>query len=365
MSSKQIHALTGIRGIAALWVVSLHAADYTNVSTLLPNWSSNLINKGWLGVDLFFILSGFVIAYVHQRDFGSLNYSLITKFLKLRLARIYPTHFVTTLILIPIVLGATFFSIYSFSQEANTNYNFERFLFSITLTNGWGFPDSSGWNIPSWSVASEWFAYLIFPLIAWVLNKIKSANIFGIIIFLIFFIMYTTAIIMNNGTQYMPQAEWVLLRVISEFIIGCCLFNLYDHTPQIFFSDVASVCLTGTIITFCMLGLPSLFDGIIIILFSLLILNLSQANGTVARILSCNTMIYLGQISYSIYLAHFTVLIVFNQVFKRANFIEQSSIEYLFLFYLGYIAMSVMTGHILFFLIENPCRNFLKSNTKL
>ena len=69
MCSKQINTLTGVRGIAALWVVVLHGANYTSASTLLPEWTSNLINKGWLGVDLFFILSGFVIAYVHQKDF--------------------------------------------------------------------------------------------------------------------------------------------------------------------------------------------------------------------------------------------------------------------------------------------------------
>lgn len=365
MISKQIHALTGIRGIAALWVVALHGAEYTGVSALLPVWSSNLINKGWLGVDLFFILSGFVIAYVHQRDFHNLNYSLITNFLKLRLARIYPAHVVATLILVPVVLGATIFSIYSFSQEASASYGFKRLLFSITLTNGWGIPNSNSWNFPSWSVASEWFAYLIFPVIAWVLNKVKSANIFGTIICLTFILMYATAIIVNDGSQYMPKAEWILLRVVSEFLIGCCLFNLCDQVPKVFSSDLASFSLIGIIILLCMMGLPAFFDGLIIILFSLLILNLSRAEGIVARALSGNTMIYLGHISYSIYLTHFTVLIIFNQLFKRADFIEQSSLEYLFLFYLGYIAISVISGHALFSLIENPCRRFLRAKINL
>ncbi|MBL4822460.1 MAG: acyltransferase [Colwellia sp.] len=362
MRSKQIHALTGVRGIAALWVVILHGANYTNVATLLPEWTSNLINKGWLGVDLFFILSGFVIAYVHQKDFYRLNYSLITKFLKLRLARIYPAHLVATLILLPIVVGASVFSIYSLSQGAYASYDLKRFLFSITLTNGWGIPDSNGWNFPSWSVASEWFAYLMFPPLAWAFNKIKSAKFFITLIFLIFFIMHLVAITMNDASQYMPQAEWILLRVASEFIIGCCLFNLFTQVPQILCTDTASVSIIGIIIFLCIIGLPAFFDGLIIILFSLLILNLSRANGFVARVLSSNVMNYLGRISYSIYLTHFTVLIVYNQVLKRTNFIEQSSIEYLLLFYIGYIAISIISGNALFSLIENPCRRFLRTN---
>ena len=136
MHSGQIHALTGIRGIAALWVVILHGATYVNASSVLPQWLSNIINKGWLGVDLFFILSGFVIAYVHQSDFVQLKFNSIKQFLKLRLARIYPAHLVATLILIPIVVTVTLFSFITLPANVLDNYDFKKFLFSLSLTNG-------------------------------------------------------------------------------------------------------------------------------------------------------------------------------------------------------------------------------------
>ncbi len=360
MHSGQIHALTGIRGIAALWVVILHGATYVNASSVLPQWLSNIINKGWLGVDLFFILSGFVIAYVHQSDFVQLKFNSIKQFLKLRLARIYPAHLVATLILIPIVVTVTLFSFITLPANVLDNYDFKKFLFSLSLTNGWGFEQSIGWNYPSWSVASEWFAYLLFPLIAWILNNIKSTKLFATIIFCIFILMYVAAIKMNGATQYMPQAEWLLLRVISEFIVGCCLYNIYTKLPRYLYSDSVSFTTILVIILLCFFGVPSIFDGIIVMLFSLLILNLSHSKGLISRFLSTDIMLFLGRISYSIYLTHFTVLIIFNQVMKRIPFIEKSSIEYLVTFYIGYIILSIISGKLLFSWVENPCRKFLK-----
>jgi peptidoglycan/LPS O-acetylase OafA/YrhL len=360
MCSKQIHALTGIRGIAALWVVVLHGANYTSVATLLPQWLSSVITKGWLGVDLFFILSGFVIAYVHQKDFYNLNVGSIYNFLKLRLARIYPAHLVATLILLPIVIGAGIFSFVNLPENIYTNYDLKRLFFSLTLTNGWGFSNSNGWNFPSWSVASEWFAYLLFPLIAWVLNKIKSIKKFITIIIIIILSMHLIAITMNDASQYMPKAQWMLLRVTSEFIVGCCLFNICNNVPKKLCSDKVSFSIVGLIFLLCVLRLPAFFDGLFIILFSFLILNLSQSKGIISRLLSSKIMLYLGHISYSIYLTHFTVLIVFNQIMKRIHFIEQPSIGYLLVFYMGYITLSIIAGHMLFSLVENPSRKYLR-----
>ena len=160
--AKQIGALTGIRGLAAIWVALLHASSYVLLDNALSSSVVNIIKRGWLGVDLFFVLSGFVISYVHQSDFARLGVKEYARFLKLRLARIYPAHLVSTLLLIPMVLGAMFFSPYHFSDEVQESYSVEKLGYSLALLNGWGFPNSIGWNIPSWSVGSEWCAEGIF-----------------------------------------------------------------------------------------------------------------------------------------------------------------------------------------------------------
>lgn len=88
---KHIPALTGIRGIAAIWVVIFHLSQSFH-GNLGFNDSTPLISTGFLGVDLFFILSGAVMYHVHAKDFDQYRFSAHLQFLKLRLARIYPLH---------------------------------------------------------------------------------------------------------------------------------------------------------------------------------------------------------------------------------------------------------------------------------
>lgn len=157
---QNIGALTGIRGFAALWVVLHHALS---AYPFLSNHFiiTNFLQKGWLGVDLFFILSGFVISFVHQYEFTTLRFYRFKIFLLLRLSRIYPAHLIMLLSLIPIVCIAQFLFHY---HSPIDQFSLSKFFYSLFVLNGWGFSASDGWNVPSWSVSSEWFAYLCFPL---------------------------------------------------------------------------------------------------------------------------------------------------------------------------------------------------------
>src|SRR5512135_3691795 len=101
--ARTMPGLTGIRGIAALWVILYHYAitplDVLRLDQILP-----FVRYGYIGVDLFFILSGFIITHVHGRDTASLAPMPVLHFLSLRIARIYPVHIVTLFGLLAIVL---------------------------------------------------------------------------------------------------------------------------------------------------------------------------------------------------------------------------------------------------------------------
>lgn len=94
VASSQIDALTGIRAIAALWVVGFHFGLFPLGSLGLDD-ALPVLRYGYLGVDLFFVLSGFIIYHVHQRDAGSLSIGSVLHFYGLRLARMYPVHLLT------------------------------------------------------------------------------------------------------------------------------------------------------------------------------------------------------------------------------------------------------------------------------
>ncbi|MES9832427.1 MAG: acyltransferase [Candidatus Thiodiazotropha sp. DIVDIV] len=359
--AKQIDSLTGVRGIAAMWVVLLHGISYVSASAVMPGFVERVITKGWLGVDLFFILSGFVISYVHQSDFVQLDRSSISRFLKLRIARIYPAHFIAIIVLIPVVLGASLFSIYTFPEGADSQYTLSKFFYSLLLINGWGFPDSIGWNVPSWSVGSEWFAYLCFPFIAFIYNKMRNPWLHLLMIITIFCTMVALAVYLNDMQKYMLDEHLSLTRITSEFIIGCSLYNIHAKLKDSAFFDLTAITAASMAIVFASLGLSSFYDFLIIIAFAILLLSLSRSVGVAAKIFSTQPLIYLGKISYSIYLAHATTLMVFNQIFKRIVPPDVGDALYLIMFYSIYIACSILAGHLLYSLIEKPARNYLRN----
>ena len=85
-----IRSLTGLRGVAAWWVVLYHFNELLPVS--VHGWPTALLGRGYLAVDLFFILSGFIIAYNYLDGFSAFDPRKYLHFLGVRIARIYPLH---------------------------------------------------------------------------------------------------------------------------------------------------------------------------------------------------------------------------------------------------------------------------------
>src|ERR1043165_7460847 len=146
-----IPALTGIRGIGAVWVVIYH---------LFPG-DLPVIGLGYQGVDLFFILSGFVLTLVHTKDFdGGYALSKYIRFLMLRLVRIYPLH-----ITVLIVFAVAVLVLPGFAQryEHPDHFGISQFITTALLVQNWRMGNVSLWNGPSWSLSAEWLGYIFFP----------------------------------------------------------------------------------------------------------------------------------------------------------------------------------------------------------
>ncbi|PWY54052.1 hypothetical protein DGG96_19040 [Legionella qingyii] len=351
---QNIIALTGIRGFAALWVLLHHAlSSYPFLSNHI--FINNFIHKGWLGVDLFFILSGFIISYVHQDEFKTFHLYRFKNFLLLRLSRIYPTHLTTLLSLIPIVCGSRFLFQY---HSPFDQFSLSKFFYSFFLLNGWGFNASDGWNIPSWSVSSEWFAYLCFPFIAFFLGKLKSAKSHLVLIACVYLVLFYLAIILNDANQFMLSWNLTLIRVSSEFLVGCCLFNINRQSAPSYTADYMVLISFISMVILCILSIASIFDGVIIIMFTFLVYGLSKTGPITTKLFANRTMLYLGKISYSIYLTHYIILMIFNQITK--NIIGQPGLILQVTLFLSYIALTIIFAHLLYNLIEEPIRSAAK-----
>jgi peptidoglycan/LPS O-acetylase OafA/YrhL len=146
--NRPFHAnLEAVRGIAALLVVLHHLS--LNPGSLLA--SVPLLHQGWLFVDLFFVLSGFVIAAVHAES--EPTPAAARRFLIRRFFRLYPLHFATLLAALCIDLQSGTALLPGYGGMVAMN---------LTMTHAWGVLPGSVLNGPSWSISTEWAAYLLF-----------------------------------------------------------------------------------------------------------------------------------------------------------------------------------------------------------
>jgi peptidoglycan/LPS O-acetylase OafA/YrhL len=145
--TRELSSLTALRGLAALAVLIFHrGVNFGGVGGPL----GTAIGHGYLAVDLFFVISGFVLNHVYGRTFADFGWADILSFLWARFARIYPVHVVTLILLLP------FYGNQGFSGAALAeNLLFIQIFLAPMLT----------WNDGAWSISAEWYAYLLFPFI--------------------------------------------------------------------------------------------------------------------------------------------------------------------------------------------------------
>jgi peptidoglycan/LPS O-acetylase OafA/YrhL len=355
--SEQIDALTGIRGFAALWVAAFHGHGTLTPNIQLPLFLENLIDSGWLAVDLFFVLSGFVISYVHLRDFPTVSMENTKRFLALRIARIYPAHACVALLWVPIV-AAVWLSKLPGSYGMDQQFNTRTFVHAMTLTNGWGFPDSVGWNLPSWSVGSEWFAYLTFPLLAYVLLRLPTLG-GQVAIAATSILVPTTLALSHYGlSKYMLPESFTLLRVESEFLVGCCAYGISRRLPARFPVAWMPWAGVGGCAVLACTGEHGLGDGLYIPVFGLVVLGLATATGGVlARILASGASVYLGKISYSIYLMHGLIITILRKV---PGILQGFGPKHPAFVWAIYLASVVLAGAALYKCVEEPARRYLR-----
>ena len=152
---------TALRGIAALIVVGYHLRFGAD-DLLAAEEATRLFERGYLWVDLFFILSGFVLCYVYEPK-GLPTISHVSRFYRARLARVWPLHALTLAVLVTFSLATIYYARMTASPGSAYESDWSALLGNILLVHAWGIFSQSSWNIPAWSISAEVFAYLWFP----------------------------------------------------------------------------------------------------------------------------------------------------------------------------------------------------------
>lgn len=299
--SRIINPLTGVRGFAAIWVVLYHLRP--TIRQALPDWSPflNFVDAGYLGVDLFSFLSGFIISYTYSERLRSISVPKIGRYLWLRFVRTYPLHlFVLFLFVLVFVRTRGFHSLAVIPYDMS-------FVRQLFLLNGLGFEDRWAWNVPSWSLSSEWFCYLCFPLLVPAIMRVKS----GVTaLFLAASTLTITAMLLTavGRPQFDAFLDWGLLRITGEFFTGCFLYRAYS--AGIFEGRFAGMIGLASIIVFVVKVsfYPALPVLIAVAAFAVLIYSLAFDKQPLSALFGNRISVYVGKISYSIYMIHWLFL---------------------------------------------------------
>lgn len=306
---------------------------------------------GYLGVDVFFVLSGYILAHVYYDQFTeSFSWAEYKRFIRKRIARVYPLHFIT-------IFGALglLWIINRFGQP--TPLYFVHLPYQLSMTHSWGFLSSAQLNFPSWSISAEWFAYiLLFPLFIYLMKVNRWLVAFAIVVSFLFMQWYIQKYL---GNSFGNTISIGIVRIVPEFLLGgfICVSFKHDIKFEHYFSISIPIVL-GLISWF----LSNKIDYIIIGLIPWGIILLDRGNLLINSIFGSKPIIWLGEISYAMYMTHFFAYRI-NGILYQKYFNDLGMLFYV----LFYIFLTFVFSILSYYLIEMPSRkwinNFGKKNS--
>lgn len=324
--------IQGLRAIAVLFVFVFHL-------------NSSWLPGGFIGVDIFFVISGYLMSSIILKKREAGKFSLVD-FYKSRIKRIVPAYY----FMIMVVLIASVFVI--FYTEMPRRPFIESILFNSnwyfsTLDTYFGVSNLENPLLHTWTLAVEMKFYLFLPLLLLMKRKylLPIASLLTALLFL-----YGTIAIVGFGKQ--TQAYYILLSRAPEFLVGVLINLLPIGKSEVLAKHKSILGFLGVLLLIgsaCFINGLSPFPGLLaaipcigtafIILF---------AESKVNKILATGFFFFIGELSYSLYLWHWPVMALFRYYYDIQSFTISQ--------YLWVVLLSVLLSLFSFYCIENPLR---------
>ena len=347
MTKPELEPLTGIRALAAWWVVLFH------IGGGIPQTSATMqriFDTGYLGVDLFFVLSGFVIAYNYWDWFERFRPAQYGRFLWMRLARLYPVHLATLLFALGLYAAARFQGV---SLHTSSSWTAGQFVQQLLLVQHWSLHPVLSWNYAAWSISCEWLAYLAFPLLVYGATRPGFGRGFRVWVPL-------ALILMCGASQFTnwSASSVGMLRIAADFPAGVAAFLLWNthgagsRAGWLAPGAVASVL---AILIFS-IRWPWVSAHWATLAFPVLIYAIARGRGILSRALASPPVRFWGRASYSLYMTHGLVLMA---LWKLAPPPAAGTPGLWLGLAEGFCALSLATIATYFF-VEEPARRWLR-----
>lgn len=365
----EIRALTGLRIVAAMWVVLFHYRS--------PLWASSprlhddlapLFDAGAQGVDLFFILSGFVLTWNYLDRMGPAWSARGTlNFLWLRLSRVWPIYLVTMHL-------AALWIIFTLhvgdlpSPDA-AKINAVSYLRQVLMVQLWFEPffDGTSWDGPAWSISAEWLAYLMFGLLILVVYRVARVARGRSLLMLAFLAaLPPMVLLLGTGMLYTPWS-W-LPRIVTQFAAGAlacaAVRRLRMSDRQRRGAGYLSVALVIAVVTglyyYDAHPVTGMVDSgaLTAVLFLPLVVALSVGTGSLPALLSTRFMHYGGRISFSLYMIHEPVHTAWEWMVRQYRIALPMAEAKLAA--IGLIAVAIAASVVLYHVVEEPAQRWMR-----
>ena len=289
----KIKYLESLRGLASFFIVIVHTNIFTTILKI------DFIINGYLFVDFFFILSGFVIAYNYLNKLKDRNQFLL--FIKRRFLRLYPLHFFLLIIYfllnyLQVKLG------FQFEEDFN---NIKSFFANLSLTQAL-IPDlGRSYNSVSWSISVEFYTYILFAFLVSFLRGNKKIFIF------------------------MKKFHFKNIKFLTYIIILILFIILSMNKPSNYLQ-----CIFVLFVSFLILAL------------------LQERNNYLIKFLENPIFMYLGKISYSTYMTHYIIAVGFKYVLIILNINVSELIYFQLILIFTYLFLVILLSRITHHFIE-------------
>lgn len=365
----EFRSLTGLRIVAAVWVVlfHFHFSPLPGVGQVAA-WFGPLITQGALGVDLFFVLSGFVIAHTYLHKLGpALRVGTTARFVWARASRMWPVY-----VLVFNLFGLWLVARIVFGGGGNIAYQSVQPVVSVgqwvqqlLMVQMWNnqYLDGASWVGPTWSLSAEWLAYMLFPVAALVFFRLRNLPVVVLAGGSLALMTPIAWAYLSTGSPYYPWS-WAV-RVLCGFGAGVLAYLLVRRvrsTEKV--RSRASVLAAATPLAIAA-GLvvgeaagPGR-GGAVIVLFPVLVGALGLADRGPATILARPWAVQGGRISYSLYLVHIPIFEVYWTLLAHFHVVDRHPV----LAYVSAVVVLLSTpvvASVAFRAVEEPARRRMR-----
>jgi peptidoglycan/LPS O-acetylase OafA/YrhL len=349
-SQDQFHSLTGLRFVLAAWIAYFHVGHMFDPEGLgaLP-----ALKVGMARVDVFFVLSGFVLTHVYwARTKGRFDFA---DFFIARVARLYPLHLAALALMALYVLAGV---VLGRAEEA-AQYTPMGLLGNLLMLQAWGWPGAPQWNFPAWTLSAEFAGYLVFPayLLAATAMRARPWSFLGLSIAAVLLVDLALRAFAGRSLGE-ATVEWGALRGAGLVFVGVAARVAFDAIKPGPASGATLLALIGALIAaFAAIG--QLSAAIVAAGSAALILGLARLDRIGAKTpLSLPFMRTLGDWSYALFILHVPLYVIAMQ----AAGVLGVTIPINAWTAAGFVVVATIVTAPAHYLIEEPARKWLRAS---